>query len=216
MQLASESALAIGQRLEIAIDRQWWPTRLEDHQADARRLTLAWPMDAMRSLLPLEVGQTVELFRVVSGDGAYSAICRVDDLQKGAVSLISVTLVEDWQRSQRRHAVRAEVVVTPRLAEAVSASGVRRNLRLGIVDVSASGVQVRSQDEIGHDDLLELAFALSGEIHVRARVRRVVRNENVWEAGCAFEGISEALSQQIVQFIFARQRALLRAQRGSR
>jgi c-di-GMP-binding flagellar brake protein YcgR len=90
----------------------------------------------------------------------------------------------------------------------------RRTLRLGIMNVSASGVQVRSQDELRCGDLLDLAFELDGEVHVQARVLRVARKERVWDAGCEFEGISERLAQRIVQFIFAQQRATLRARRG--
>jgi c-di-GMP-binding flagellar brake protein YcgR len=115
----------------------------------------------------------------------------------------------DWQRSQRRGAFRARVAIRPRVAE-----NAYRPLRLGITNVSASGVQVRSQDELRQGDLLHLVFDIDTEIELYARVGRVTRLERVWDAGCAFEGISERLSERIVQFIFAQQRIALRARRG--
>jgi len=51
---------------------------------------------------------------------------------------------------------------------------------------------------------------------VRARVRRVFQRERIWEAGCEFEGVSEKVTERIVQFIFVQQRALLRLQRGDK
>jgi c-di-GMP-binding flagellar brake protein YcgR len=98
-------------------------------------------------------------------------------------------------------------------------------LRLGVTDISASGVQVRSQDELRVGDLVDLAFELSGideEVSVKARVRRVYRHDRgpamaaVWDGGCQFEGLPDRLGQRIVQYIFAQQRAVARARRGDR
>ena len=118
---------------------------------------------------------------------------------------------------QRRTAVRQRVAVVPRLSQVVYSTVARRPLRLGVVDVSATGVHLRSQDELRTGDLLELAFKLNDEeVHVHGRVRRVVRHERVWDVGCAFERITEAQSDRIVKLIFEEQRAMLRARRGDR
>jgi c-di-GMP-binding flagellar brake protein YcgR len=105
------------------------------------------------------------------------------------------------------------VAIRPRIADALFGSA-RMPLRLGITNVSATGVQVRSQDELRRGNLLQLTFPIGDdEIEVHARVMRVVKLERVWDAGCVFEGISERLSERIVQFIFAQQRVALRARR---
>jgi c-di-GMP-binding flagellar brake protein YcgR len=214
MQQVSEISLAIGQRLEIEVGKQWLPTRLEDKSSEAE-LVVAWPMDSLRRPMLLEVGQPVQLSVVVHGDGAYAAACKLVALHKGSVPLATVRLEEDWQRTQRRNAVRVPVAIKPRIADVIYSEKARRPVRLGVVDISATGVHVRSKDEIRAGDLLQLAFDLDGEVNLQARVRRAVCNERVWDGGCAFEGITEALAQRIVRFIFAQQRAVLRAKRGS-
>jgi c-di-GMP-binding flagellar brake protein YcgR len=126
---------------------------------------------------------------------------------------------------QRRNAFRQHVAVVPRSAHILYGGVARRNVRLGVIELSASGVCVRSKDELRNGDLLELVFDLapspSGrgrgvrEVHVQARVRRIVRGERLWDAGCAFEGIPESQAERIVKFVFAEQRATLRARRGA-
>jgi c-di-GMP-binding flagellar brake protein YcgR len=214
MPQASEQRLAIGQRLEIGVREHWWPTRLEDQRQDAE-LTVAWPLSMLRRPLFLEIGQPVQLAAVVQGDGAYAASGQVVDLDKGHVPLVTVRLEGEWQRSQRRNAVRVPVSIRPRIAAVVDGETARRTVRLALTDISASGVHIRSVDEIHAGDLLNLGFELDGEMNVQARVRRVERNERVWDGGCAFEDLSRADAQRIQHFIFAQQRAVLRATRGS-
>jgi c-di-GMP-binding flagellar brake protein YcgR len=114
---------------------------------------------------------------------------------------------------QRRNAFRQHVAVMPRSAHILYGGVARRNVRLGVIDLSASGVCVRSKDELRNGDLLELVFDVNGDLHVQARVRRIVRGEKLWDAGCAFEGLSEAQAERIVKFVFAEQRVTLRARR---
>ena len=212
MQLASK-ALHIGARIEIGIGDVWLPTRLEDLAGQAS-LTVGWPtLD--RQLVTLVPGQTVEVVVVAAADAQYVASAAVDRAVIGALPLVTLALKGEWRRSQRRNAVRAKVAVRPRVADKLQ-GGAKRPLRLGVTNVSAGGVQVRSQDELREGDLLELAFELNGEVQAKARVVRVERLERIWEAGCAFEDIPETLAQHIVQFIFAQQRALLRVSRGER
>ena len=116
--------------------------------------------------------------------------------------------------TQRRNAFRQRVAVVPRSAHIVYGGAARRTVRLGVIDLSASGVCVRSKDELRSGDLLELVFDVNGDLHVQARVRRIIRGDRLWDAGCAFEGLAEAQAERIVKFVFAEQRATLRARRG--
>jgi c-di-GMP-binding flagellar brake protein YcgR len=111
------------------------------------------------------------------------------------------------------------VAIRPRIAARLIGD-TQKSLRLGVTNISAGGVQLRSQDELRLGDHLRLAFDLMGmdeEIEVEARVRRVYRLErgasSVWDAGCEFESMSGRLVERIVQFIFAQHRALARARR---
>jgi c-di-GMP-binding flagellar brake protein YcgR len=214
MQPASE-AFNIGKRLELGVGRdlvEWLPTRVEDNAADGR-ISVAWPTDPDRRLARILTGETVQVMVTAARDALYVASANVEDATQQGLPLLSLCISGPWQRMQRRAAVRESVAVRPRIAQVLYGPA-RRTLRLGITNVSATGVQIRSQDEIRRGDLLELAFELDGEVQLQARVRRVFRYERVWEAGCEFEGISESLAQRIVHFIFVQQRATLRARRG--
>jgi len=117
---------------------------------------------------------------------------------------------------QRRAAFRQPVAIVQSAAHIVYGGVARRPLRLGVIDVSATGVNVRSKDELRAGDLLEMAFDADGQVHVQARVRRITRYDRVWDAGCAFEGINERQAEHIVKYVFAQQRVSLRARRGDR
>lgn len=207
-------ALAIGARLELAVGEDWMPTRLED-QSDDGQLTVAWPTDRDRHLARLEPGLTVQIMVAARHDAMYVARAVVAATDPGVVPLVRLRPNSDWDRLQRRNAVRTSVAVRQRIAQCLYGEA-RRTLRLGVTNISATGVQLRSQDELRRGDLLELAFELDGEIEVRARVRRVYQTERVWSAGCEFEDLTEKVAKRIVQFIFAQQRALLRAKRDDR
>jgi c-di-GMP-binding flagellar brake protein YcgR len=226
MQLQSETratrAFTLGQRLEIGYGDEpvhWLASRLEDHD-DADRLTIAWPTDAERRLVAVKVGGTIELAASTPQDALYSAAVTVVETVREPVPLLTVKLIGPWRRIQRRDAVRASVAIKPRIACSVDGE-VRKPLHLGIIDISCAGLRVRSQEQLRPDDVLELAFELMGvdeELDVLARVARVRRHElgthTVWDAGCEFKGLSDRISQRIVQFIFAQQRALARTRKA--
>lgn len=218
MPLSSEM-LRVGQRLEVGIalaDGQlhWLPSRLEDQHGELS-ITVAWPTDRDRRLIPVAPGAELQL-AASTCDALYSATAVVQLASTDGLPLLHLQIRGGWERSQRRNAVRTAIAVRPRVAVAVYGEH-RRAVRLGLTNISATGVQVRCQDELRRGDLLDLAFELMGieeEIQLQARVRRVHRLERVWDAGCEFEGIAERLAQRIVQFIFAQQRATARARRG--
>jgi hypothetical protein len=116
---------------------------------------------------------------------------------------------------ERRGAYRQGVAIVPKVAHILYGGVARRKLRLGVTDLSASGVNVRSRDELRSGDLLELAFDVDGDMQLQARVRRVARGDKVWDAGCAFEGLTERQADRIVKFIFTQQRFTLRARRNN-
>jgi c-di-GMP-binding flagellar brake protein YcgR len=207
-------AFRIGARLELGFGDDlivWVPTRVEDYEPQGR-LVVAWPTDADRRLIKLMTSARVQVM-VAAKDALYATTAIVEHTALEAVPLVTLSVDGPWQRMQRRAAVRASVAVRPRVAQVVYGPA-KRELRLGVTNVSATGLQVRSRDELRSGDVLELAFELDGEVQLKARVRRVSRTERSWEAGCEFEDVSESLARRIVQFIFAQQRAMLRARRG--
>ena len=218
--------LTVGQRLEIGhqhlAQTLWSPSRIEARDSAAQRFALAWPSDRERRLLDLEIGQSVQIMTSAQ-DALYSAAARVEETERDAgLPIVIVRLTGPWQRAQRRNAVRVGVAIKPRLAARL-VGDVRKHLRLGITNLSAGGVRVRSQDELRTGDYLELDFDMSAEaletVYVFARVRRVQRvarpGGDVWDAGCEFEGAAPRLIERVVHFIFFEQRAQAR-NRGNR
>jgi c-di-GMP-binding flagellar brake protein YcgR len=200
------SRFVVGQRLELRSDSTWVPSRLEDIAGD--QLTVAWPTDRERRLVPLKPGDTLELTGSAQ-DALYSATVRIVRTSRDGVPTLHLHVAGPWQRSQRREAVRLPVAIRPRQAF-LQKDDAEKPLHVGITNMSASGVQLRSQEELKHGDLLELTFSLMDvpdELCVSARVKRVIQQERIWIAGCQLENASDKTARQITQFIFAQQRA---------
>ncbi len=213
-----ESKLAIGQRVELRFGADWLPSRLEDISAE--RLQVAWPTDRERRLIPLKVGDTIPL-AASAEDALYSVSTKVEGARREGLPLLTLRVAGQWQRVQRREAVRVPVAIRPRVVERLVGDQ-RQKLRAGIANLSGTGLQVRSQDELKPGDVLELAFTvmdIDEEIETQAIVRRVQQHDrgslHIWDAGCEFQDLPKHLAQKLVQFIFAQQRALARARKAS-
>jgi c-di-GMP-binding flagellar brake protein YcgR len=216
--MQQDSKLTVGQRVELAFGGAWVASRLEDFNDHGDRLVIAWPTDRERRLIPLKAGETVTI-AMSRQDALYTAPMRVERSDSDGVPMLRLSVVGEWQRSQRRNAVRVPVAIRPRVAERLDGPK-RQPLRAGITDISANGVQLRTQDEIKLGDTIELAFSVLGieeEFEVQAGVRRVHHVDrggvHIWVAGCEFKGLSARMSQKLVQFIFAQQRTVARARR---
>lgn len=216
MQLPSK--LLVGQRLEVNFAGHWLPTRLEE--LNATQLVVAWPTDSERRLLPLKVGDAVHI-ATSAEDALYSTTVSVVAARSEGLPLLTLRMPSEWQRSQRRNAVRVGVAIRPRVAEKIDGEQ-RTKLRAGISNLSANGIQLRSQDELKPGDLIDVAFTVMDvdeEIEAQAIVRRVQQHErgtlHVWEAGCELQGLPPRLQQKLVQFIFAQQRAQMRHRKAS-
>jgi c-di-GMP-binding flagellar brake protein YcgR len=212
------SSLRIGQRVDVRFGANWLPTRLEDLASD--RLQLAWPTDSERRLIPLKPGDTVDI-AVSAEDALYSAPARIEQARHEGLPLLTLSIVGVWDRSQRRNAVRVQVAIRPRVAARITDNRTQP-LRAGISNLSANGVQLRSQDELKPGDMLDLAFSVMDvdeEIEAQAQVKRVQHFEqgtvHVWEAGCEFQQLPDRLQRKLLQFIFNQQRVLARARKAS-
>jgi c-di-GMP-binding flagellar brake protein YcgR len=191
-----------------------------ESRVDVRGFVLGQRMEIGYGRLPIKPGHALQIAASTSHDAMYSAVVVVEAVAREPVPLVTVRVSGAWQRTQRRDDVRVGLVVRPRVAAAIDSNDVRKKLRLAVTNISAGGVQVRTQDELRPGDRIELAFALPGvdkELQVEARVRRVYRVERdgqtVWDVGCQFEGVSASLAQRVVQFIFAQERARARSKK---
>ncbi|MDQ3808748.1 MAG: flagellar brake protein [Chloroflexota bacterium] len=213
------SKLAIGQRLEIGIGGAWRVTRLQDHDAGGSVLTVSWPTDRERRLVAVTAGETVQVAVSSPQDALYSARATIEQVSRAGVPMLVLRVTGLWQRTQRRGAARVAVAIRPRRAVRVDRVS-RKPVRVGISNLSANGLRVRSLDELRAGDWLELAFSVIGiadELEVSAIVRRVEHYEQrsvyVWEAGCELQCLPPRLAQKLVQFVFAQQRLEMRSRR---
>ena len=150
----------------------------------------------------------------------YSVSTKVEFARREGLPLLTLRVAGQWQRVQRRDAVRVPVAIRPRVVERLVGDQ-RQKLRAGIANLSGTGLQVRSQDELKPGDVLELAFTvmdIDEDIETQAIVRRVQQYDRgslrIWDAGCEFQDLPKHLAQKLVQFIFAQQRALARARKA--
>src|SRR5690242_16819504 len=101
-------ALKPGRHVELGVGDAslgWFATRVEDYNG-SDQLTLAWPTDADRRLVRLAAGQTVQVSVSARADALYATNATVQRADAGSVALVTLTIKGDWQRSQRRRAVR--------------------------------------------------------------------------------------------------------------
>jgi c-di-GMP-binding flagellar brake protein YcgR len=211
----------VGKHVDLGIDlpghdTHWLPTRIEDEDGSGERLTVAWPTDRGK-LVYIRLGETVRLAASLPGDALYATEVKIASARQANVPLLDLEIEGTWKRLQRREAVRVSVAITPRLAEKVTPAA-RKALRAAISNISATGIQLQARDELGVGDRIALAFRLTAggpELNLEADVRRIetLDHGRVWQAGCQFVDIQPAQSDQIVQYIFAQQRANARFKR---
>jgi c-di-GMP-binding flagellar brake protein YcgR len=213
--------LTIGTRVEVGIsvpgqDTQWLPTRIEDEDGTGLRLTVAWPTHRGR-LVYVRLGETMQLAASLPGDALYSTRVKIAAARQANVPLLDLEVEGEWKRLQRREAVRVNVSVRPRVADKATGA-TRKALRAAITNISATGIKVQARDELRVGDRIALTFRLTEggpELALEADVRRIeiLDEGRIWQAACHFVDIQPAQSEQIVQFIFAQQRALARSRR---
>ena len=222
--------LRVGQRVEVGVateegELDWYPSRLEDVDAESGRYTVAWPLTRHRQLVVIKPGQALRLAVPTPNDALYSTPAAVVQTNHQDGPPIVVVVAEGgWDRMQRRTAVRLAVAIRPkRVARLKDGEHGPEGqlLRSAIANISATGVQLRSLDPCSVDEELATCFLLPSderELNVQLVVRRTRQVQqvphSVWELGCQFRDLPEALEDHIVQYIFAQQRALARAQRA--
>ncbi|WP_406678124.1 flagellar brake protein [Moorella sp. ACPs] len=160
-------------------------------------------------------------------DARYEFTTTVQRYLPGEPPLYYLAYPDDYRRIQVRSHVRVKAALEFRYAVWSKADWPYRPPRphkKGVtVDISGGGAQLVLRDPVEVGDLLYLELHLPGRRHhlpmrLTGRVKRVARREidgvMRYEAGVAFEGISERQEDQIVAFVF--QRLLEERRRGDR
>jgi c-di-GMP-binding flagellar brake protein YcgR len=196
-------------------------TQLEHLEGTTGRLVVIWPTEQLR-LFPLRPGQAIVVELSRPGDALYTRETLIESATTEEPPRLVLRPVSDWQRVERREAVRHPLDIRPSLAHRILRGGERQPISAVIADLSTGGMRMATSTEVEIDDQVELAFGTpsgGAELRLRVTVVRVAPARSVghdtWEIGCQFVEPRKVEREQIVQFILAQLQAVERADRAS-
>jgi c-di-GMP-binding flagellar brake protein YcgR len=218
------TGLLIWQSVELGVARarelRWYRTRVEEYDPRGRMLVVGWPMEQL-SYVSVRPGERVYLGAPIVNDAFYVVECLVVEAALEPVARLTLHLVGEWHRKQRREHVRIELCLVPERACLLVPDGQPEPIPALMLDLSAGGTRLRLDRPLPVGERLQLSFAVPGyaePITTRAEVRRCQRVEHAdpprWDVGCRFDELGRRETDQIVRFVFARQRELARQLRG--
>jgi len=188
-------------------------TQLEQVDPATGRLIVIWPTEQLR-LFRLGPGQAVVVEFSRPGDALYKLETLVESATTEEPPRLVLRPVDDWQRVQRRDAVRHPVDIRPSEVHRLLDGGERQPFSAVIVDLSTSGMRMATATELDMFDQLEMVFGTpsgGAELRLRVNVVRIAPPRSAadaWEIGCQFVEPSAVEREQIVQFILAQQAAV--------
>jgi c-di-GMP-binding flagellar brake protein YcgR len=180
------------------------------HRVDlpSGRVTVGWPM-ADKRLLPVAAGQVV-MVEVSPGDALYRREVLIESATTEEPPTLVLLPISDWQRLQRRQAVRYPLELRPTTAARLLPSGEAKPFDAVMRDLSTGGIRLATSVELQIGDVIELSFGTpSGGAELWLRVS-VVRTDGS-NVGCHFLEPSASEREHIVQFILAQQAAAARS-----
>lgn len=216
----------IWQAVELGVrgvgETRWYRTRVEEYDPETGALAVGWPMVQL-SYVSVHCGDLVYLGAAIVNDALYVVECVVEEATLQPRARLGLRPAGEWYRMQRREHVRIEVSIVPEGVRLFVPGNEPEPLTARMLDLSACGARLRLEKPLREGDRLEIAFTVPGcprLITTRAEVRRCWPVEHAdpprWDAGCRFEGLGQRETDQLVRFIFTRQRELARQLRGDR
>lgn len=191
-------------------------TQLDHVDRASGRLRVGWPTERLR-LFPLMPGQLVLVEAAQAGDALYTLEALIESASTEEPPTLILRPDGPWQRVQRRRSVRFTVEMRPTYALLVRPGTSKLPFDAVISDLSAGGMRLATALELDAGDQLELGFGTpsgGAELRLRVSVVRAVApagQVSTWDIGCQFVEPSATEREQIVQFILAQQRAVLRS-----
>jgi len=189
-------------------------TQLEQIDSATGRLIVIWPTEQLR-LFRVRPGQAVVVELSRPGDALYKLETLVESATTEEPPRLVLRPVDEWQRVQRRDAVRHPVDIRPSQAQRVLPGGERQPFGCVIADLSTGGIRMTTTTELEIFEQLEMVFGTpsgGAELRLRVTVVRVApprsASHDAWEFGCQFVEPSAVEREHIVQFILAQQAAV--------
>lgn len=211
--------LQVNARIEIEVEDAEYAGKYFSRIMDINRKELRIMSPAVQGVaIPLRVNTPVRISYV--GERAmYSFKTVIKQRFNDALAGFVVTIPDQVDRVQRRNYVRLEVQIhfRYRILQEEHILDIELNPEefssSYIVDISGGGVRFYSDQSIPEKSLLEMQIGIEG-IETEILLGRVVRSrervEGGFEIGVAFDSLSALTQDQIISWIFNKQRELRR------
>src|SRR5258708_26144153 len=178
------------------------------------RLIVIWPTEQLR-LFRIGPGQAVVLEFTRPCDALYKLETLVESATTEEPPRLVLRPVDEWQRVQRRDAIRHPVDIRPSEAHRVLPGGSTAPFSAVIGDLSTSGMRIVTPPALDMFDQLEMAFGTpsgGAELRLRVNVVRIAPPRSVghdaWEIGCQVVEPRAVEREHIVPFLLAHQAAV--------
>lgn len=211
--------LQVNTRIEIEVEDAEYEGKYFSRVMDINRKELRIMSPAVQGVpIPLRVNTPIRISYV--GERAlYSFKTVIKQRFSDVLAGFVVEIPSKVERVQRRSYVRLEVQIHFRYRVLQEANILDTEVdpeafdKSYIVDISGGGVKFYSPQPIAENSLLEMQVGIEG-IEAETLLGRVVRSrervEGGYEIGVAFEGLSASVQDQIISWIFNKQRELRR------
>ena len=213
--MANLPELQINTRIEVEVEDSQYPGKYFSRVMDIGEKEIRIMAPALKGVvIPLHLNTQVTIHYV--GERAmYSFKTVIRQRFKDALAGMSVAMPTKIERIQRREYVRLEVQLhfRYRILKGEQTQENETFLKSYIVDISGGGLKFYNDSPIPVDSILELQLAIEGienEIIIGKVVRSRERAEGGYDIGIYFEGILPAVQDQIIGWIFNKQRDLRR------
>lgn len=211
--------LQVNTRIEIEVEDAEYAGKYLSRIMDINHTELRIMSPAVQGVpIPLRVNTPIRI-NYVGERALYSFTTVIKQRFSDALAGFIVPMPERVERLQRRGYVRLEVQIHFRYRIFQEANILDAEIDLDtflksyILDISGGGVKFYSDEPIALNSLLEMQIGIEG-IEDEILLGRVVRNrervEGGYGVGVAFEGLSALLQDQIISWIFNKQRELRR------
>jgi c-di-GMP-binding flagellar brake protein YcgR len=211
--------LLVNTRVEIEVEAAEYAGKYFSRVMDINRRELRIMSPAVQGVpIPLRVNTPIWISYV--GERAlYSFKTVIKQRFSDVLAGFVVEIPDQVDRVQRRNYVRLEVQIHFRYRILQEANILDTEIdpetfdKSYIVDISGGGVRFYSDQPVTQNSLLEMQIGIEG-IEAETLLGRVARNrervEGGYEIGVAFEGVSALVQDQIISWIFNKQRELRR------
>lgn len=210
--MAGRTALKTGQKIVIA-------TRLKDGKMkdyvsqvteviDSENYTVAVPI-SKGVIVTLMNGTIVDVLYMVEEAGMYRFEAKIVSKSRSQVPTMHIRKIGELVKDQRRNHFRVALILPIKIMKI----GVHEDIEAYCKDLSGGGMRFICGQEFGEGEILGVDFLLNGlRFSLKMRlVRKFPSTEpGVFEAAAEFLSISEADRNEIIGYLFEKQRLMMK------